>query len=87
MKRYYILALITIAVIKIFSSSLGEKIGSLSLVVRGVAMLAFIIPVCLLLYFISKDEKIKKGFRTTAKIGMAFTFFCYIAGLLAEFLR
>ena len=45
MKRYYILGLITIVVVKIFSSSLGEKIGSQSLAVRGTALLAFIVPV------------------------------------------
>lgn len=86
MKRYYILGLITIVVVKIFSSSLGEKIGSQSLAVRGTALLAFIVPVCLLLFFVSKDERIKKGFRTAAKIGMIFLVFCFIAGLLAEIL-
>ena len=85
MKKYYVLIFILIIVAKIFSSSLGTKLDSMSPTIQGLAMLAFIIPLCLLLYFIGKDKKIKNGFRIMAKIGIAFFIFCYIAGLLAEF--
>ena len=86
MKKYYLLFLVILVVVVIFSSSLGTKLESLSSAFRGFAMLAFVIPVCLLLYLIGKDEKIKNGFRIAAKIGIAFLIICYIGGWVAEFM-
>ncbi len=85
MKKYYSLIFVIIVVTIIFSSSLGTKLESLSTTVRGVAMLAFIVPTCSLLYLVSKDKKIKRGFRIAAKTGFIFLIICYIGGLIAEF--
>ncbi len=85
MKKYCVLIFVIIVVVAIFSSSLGTKLESLPPSIQGLAMLAFIIPTCLLLYVIGKDGKIKKGFRLVAKIGIVFLILCYIGGLLAEF--
>ncbi len=86
MKKYYcILIFIIMAVIAVFSSSFGAKINSLPPAIQGLAMLAFILPTCLLLYLISKDNKIKKGYKKAAKFGIVFLIFCFIAGVLAEF--
>lgn len=85
MKKYYILVVLII-VVAIFSSSLGAKIDSLSPIIQGFSMLAFVVPTCLLLYLIGKDKKIRKGFRLAAKIGIAFVILCYLCGFWAEFL-
>lgn len=85
MKKYYVLIFVIIVVVNIFSSSLGTKIESMPLTIQALAMLAFIIPTCLLLYLIGKDGKIKKGFRIAAKIGIVFLIFCYMGGFLSEF--
>lgn len=85
-KKYYcILIFIIIVVAIIFSSSFGTKMESLPPAIQGLAMLAFILPTCLLLYLISKDNKIKKGYKKAAKFGIIFLIFCFIAGVLAEF--
>ena len=83
-KKYYLLVFVIIVVGSIFSSSFGAKLESLSPIIQGMAMLAFIIPACVLLYLIGMDKKIKNGFRIAAKIGIAFLIFCYIGGLVAE---
>lgn len=85
MKKYYVLILVIIVVVAIFSSALGTKIESLSPTIQGLAMLAFIVPVCLLLYLIGKDKNIKSGFRIVSRIGIVFILLCYIGGLIAEF--
>ena len=84
-KHYYILIFIIITVVAIFSSSLGTRVESLPPIIQGLIILAFILPTCLLLYFISKDRKIKNSVRNVAKFGIFFLLFCFIAGLLAEF--
>lgn len=85
MRRYYVLIFLIIFVAVIFSSSFGTKLEALSPIIQGLAMLAFIIPTCLLLHLIGKDKRIKNGLRIVAKIGIVFLIFCYIGGLLAEF--
>ena len=84
-KKYYLLIFVIIVVATMFSSNLGIKLESLPPTIQGLSMLAFVIPTSLLLYLISKDRKIKNGFRTLAKIGLAFLIFCYVGGLVAEF--
>lgn len=85
-KYYYILIFSIIAVLGVFSSPIGAKLDSLSSIVQVVVMLAFVVPICLLLYLIGRDERIKKGFRIFAKIGTIFLIICYIGGALAELL-
>lgn len=84
MKKYYVLISIIISVVAIFSSNIGAKLESQPPYIQGLAMLAFIVPTCLLLFFIGRDEKIKNGFRIVAKIGIVFLILCYIGGLFVE---
>lgn len=83
-KHYYILVFVIVVVVAMFSSDLGTTLETLSPIAQGLAMLAFVIPTCLLLFFISIDKKIKNHIRIVAKFGIVFLFFCYVAGLLAE---
>ena len=84
MKKYYIVICIIILVVAVFSSDVGAMINTLSPLFQGLIMLAFVVPTEILLYFISKEEKIKSGFKTAAKIGMVFLAICYVGGFLAE---
>lgn len=85
MKKYYKLLFCWLVVVAIvFSSNVGIYLESLSPVAQGFAMLFFLIPMCLSLYLISKDETKKSWVRKTAKITIAFFVFCYVAGFLAE---
>ena len=60
-KKYYrILIFIIIAVVAIFSSSIGTKIETLSPAIQCLAMLAFVFPTCLLLDLISRKKTYKK---------------------------
>lgn len=85
-KKYYVLIFVIVVVVGMFSSELGTKIEAQSPTIQGLAMLAFIVPICLLLHIIGKDENIKSTFRIAAKIGVVFILLCYIGGLIAEFM-
>lgn len=83
-KKYYVLISMIISVVAIFSSNIGAKLESQPPYIQGLAMLTFLVPTCLLLFFIGNDGKIKNGFRIVAKIGIVFLILCYIGGMLTE---
>lgn len=86
MKKYYFLVLVFLVEVIIINVLLrmGIDLNLLSFVTRGLILFALFIPLCILLYFISKDDHIKKCFRITSKIVMWHIIICCILSSLVE---
>ena len=83
-RRYRTLIFLIVAVFIVFSTCLGDKLEASPPIVQGLAMSAFLIPACLLLYFISKDNNINQIIRNIAKFGIIFMIVCFAGGLMVE---
>lgn len=88
MKKIYKKLLYTIAIIFVILHILGKMgIGVESWFFNAIAVAVFILPVCILLYLLSKDEEISKRARFISTFFFYFILVAYVAGGVAEYME
>ena len=84
-EKSYKVLLILIATVYIFIASFGKQFELLPPIYQSIYVAFFVVPLCILLILVSKDEKIKKPIRIISIVITVEVIICFIGATVLEF--